>query len=295
MTKAHLVLIASLAFVGLQFVAPPVIRAADCLSAVNAPGCTHGLPTEQYEALLPAMLANPEPGVRPLAVDVDTVNQYSSGAARRASSFAGVLVDGPLPYPMAWMVRPTKPSAVPGRTPDKAAPTLPRYSRVYVFAMVKAQGWKWYLVGPGRWIKQTSLALVAPARKPDGVQGRWVAVDLWQQVFTAYEDDRLVFTTLISSGMRRYPTRQGLFNIWIRLRTDDMSGSMGAPDEYNLPYVPFVMYFDKGISLHGAYWHDGFGFPRSHGCVNMSLTDAHWLFDWTEAAPTASVYVWSSR
>jgi lipoprotein-anchoring transpeptidase ErfK/SrfK len=112
---------------------------------------------------------------------------------------------------------------------------------------------------------------------------------------TAYEDDKLIFTTLISSGLRGYLTRMGLFHIWIRLVTDDMNGGMGGPDAYAIPYVPFVMYFDGSISLHGAFWHDGFGFPHSHGCVNMSLTDAHWMFDWTEAAPNAAVYVWTSR
>jgi lipoprotein-anchoring transpeptidase ErfK/SrfK len=55
------------------------------------------------------------------------------------------------------------------------------------------------------------------------------------------------------------------------------------------------MYFDGQISLHGAYWHDMFGYPMSHGCVNMSISDAHWLFDWTAATPNAAVYVWASR
>ncbi len=284
-----------LALLLLAVIAPPmIVHAADCLSAVDAPGCAYGLPADQYEALLPVMAANPEPGVRPLTPDSETIKQHSSGT-NRASSFTGVLVDGALPLPMAWVVSSVHPSVLPGWVPDPKAAVAPRYSRVYVFAMVKARGWKWYLVGPARWIQQTNLALVVPAQRPDGVQGRWVAVDLWQQVLTAYEDDRLVFTTLIASGLSKHPTRMGLFHIWIRLQTDDMNGGMGGPDAYALPYVPFVMYFDRSISLHGTYWHDGFGWPHSHGCVNMSITDAHWMYDWTEAAPNAAVYVWSSR
>jgi lipoprotein-anchoring transpeptidase ErfK/SrfK len=62
------------------------------------------------------------------------------------------------------------------------------------------------------------------------------------------------------------------------------------------------MYFDDEIALHGAYWHDGFGFRRSHGCVNMSVTDAHWLYEWAEVELDftvsndlgAAVYVYSS-
>jgi L,D-transpeptidase catalytic domain len=297
MTRYPRYYIAILAVVVVNVAAPLAVHAADCLSAINAPGCAFGLPADQYEALLPAMQANPEPSVQPLAIDAESVKRYSGvsgGQVRNASSFTGVLVGG-LPFQMAWVVSTTRPSALPGTAPDSQTPAVPRYSRVFIFAMLKARGWKWYLIGPGRWLKQTSLALVTPARRPDGVDGRWVAVDLWQQVLTAYEGDQLVFTTLISSGLPSHPTRQGVFHIWIRLPTDDMNGGMGGPDSYALPYVPFVMYFDRSISLHGAYWHDGFGFPHSHGCVNMSLTDAHWLFYWTEAAPAAAVYVWSSR
>ncbi len=64
-----------------------------------------------------------------------------------------------------------------------------------------------------------------------------------------------------------------------------MSGREGYPDAYFLEKVPWSMYFDKDVALHGAYWHDKFGTRRSHGCVNLSPADAHWLFDWT--APTS--------
>jgi hypothetical protein len=273
---------------------PGVVQAADCLSAIDAPGCAYGLPAEQYQALLPIMLANKEPSVRALDVDRVTVKQYSSNN-RVASSFTGVLLDHALPYPMAWVITSSRPSTLPGQMPETKAPVVPRYSRVYIFSTLKVNGWKWYLVGPGQWLQQTNLAFLFPAKRPDGVQGRWIAVDVWQQVLTAYEDDRLIFTTLISSGKPSHPTRQGVHHIWVRFLTDDMNGSMGGPDAYSLPYVPFVMYFDHSISLHGAYWHDNFGYAQSHGCVNMSLTDAHWLFNWTETVPNATVYVWSSR
>jgi hypothetical protein len=80
-----------------------------------------------------------------------------------------------------------------------------------------------------------------------------------------------------------------------------MAGATGAPDAYALESVPWVMYFDGGISLHGAYWHDGFGYRRSHGCVNMSISDANFVFNWFEASPlnadgelVNNVYVWAS-
>jgi hypothetical protein len=271
-----------------------IAHAGNCLSAVDAAGCQYGLPAEEYQALLSSMQANPGPAVSPISVDEATVKQYSS-PGHPASSHTGVLVGGPLPFPMAWVNTRNRPSALPGQEPDAKTPVMPRYTRVYIFATVKVRGYKWYLIGPGQWMQQTYIARMVTAPKPAGVQGRWVAVDLWQQVLTAYQDDQLVFTTLISSGRPSHSTRLGLYHVWIRLQTDDMNGSMGEPDEYALPYVPFVMYFDRGISLHGAYWHDNFGFMQSHGCVNMSVTDAHWLYDWIENTPNLPVYVWTSR
>jgi len=81
-----------------------------------------------------------------------------------------------------------------------------------------------------------------------------------------------------------------------------MSGAEGQEDFYYLEEVPWTMYFDNDIALHGAYWHDGFGYRRSHGCVNMSVTDAHWMYNFTSAefdfeTPGdlgASVFVYSS-
>ena len=61
-----------------------------------------------------------------------------------------------------------------------------------------------------------------------------------------------------------------------------MSGAYNQPDFYYIQEVPWTMYFDGDIALHGAYWHDGFGYRKSHGCVNMTVTDAHWLFNWSE-------------
>jgi len=142
------------------------------------------------------------------------------------------------------------------------------------------------------------VARVLPTARPADVKGRWIAVDLYEQVLVAYEDDHMVFATMISSGLPRQGlgTNQGLFRIWARLQSTRMSGDMGGPLAYDLPNVPWVMYFDNSISLHGTYWHDGFGYRHSHGCVNMSITDAHWLYDWTDNFFSDTwVYVYSSR
>lgn len=213
----------------------------------------------------------------------------------RASTFSGVLIDQPLTHTMAWILKPVKPSSIPGQDADEAAQALTRYTRVNIYATVKIGNWEWYLIGPGQWVEQRNLARVLPIDKPAEVKGRWVSVDLFEQVVVAYEGDRMVFATLIASGLPKWPTNEGLFRIWARLRTDAMSGAMGQPDFYYLQSVPYVMYFDGAISLHGAYWHDGFGYRHSHGCVNMSVSDSRWLFDWTgNFYADTWVRVWSS-
>ena len=113
---------------------------------------------------------------------------------------------------------------------------------------------------------------------------KWIDVSLFEQTLAAYEGDRMVYATLLSSGLPGWDTNTGLFHIWLKAKVTDMSGRSGFPDYYSLEDVLWTMYFDRDIALHAAYWHDGFGFQHSHGCVNLPPQDARWLFDW--ATPT---------
>jgi lipoprotein-anchoring transpeptidase ErfK/SrfK len=88
----------------------------------------------------------------------------------------------------------------------------------------------------------------------------------------------------------------GIFRTWLRLVSRKMAGGSAATGGYyNLEEVPWTLYFYSGYALHGAYWHDAFGNPRSHGCVNLSLYDAWWIFKWSEPGGKNSpaVYVYS--
>lgn len=114
-----------------------------------------------------------------------------------------------------------------------------------------------------------------------------IYVDLTTQTLSAYQGDKLVMKTFVSTG-RWGKTPTGEFSIWVKLRATRMSGGQGA-DYYNLPNVPFVMFFSnnevsaaKGFSLHGAYWHNNFGYTMSHGCVNMRIVDAEALYNWAD-------------
>lgn len=108
-----------------------------------------------------------------------------------------------------------------------------------------------------------------------------IYVDLSSQTLYAYQGNTQILKTLISSGRWR-KTPDGNFHIWEKLRATRMTGGSGD-DAYDLPNVPYVMYFYNDFGLHGAYWHDNFGHTMSHGCVNMRPVDARALFDWVDA------------
>jgi len=115
-----------------------------------------------------------------------------------------------------------------------------------------------------------------PGAPPAG-DGKRFLVDLSDQRYYAYEGDTLVRSSLISSGTWRYPTVVGTFYIYMKF----VSSRMKGPD-YDLPNVPYSMYFYKGYALHGTYWHSNFGTPMSHGCVNMPTAEAEWAYNWSE-------------
>lgn len=117
----------------------------------------------------------------------------------------------------------------------------------------------------------------------ESTSSKWIEIDLSSQRLYAHEGDRIVYDFPISSGLPWMPTVTGEFYIWSKVRSQRMSGgSIADGTYYSLPNVPFVQYFHKGYGLHGAYWHNDFGKPKSHGCVNMRIADAQQLFSWTE-------------
>jgi LysM repeat protein len=118
---------------------------------------------------------------------------------------------------------------------------------------------------------------------------RWIDVDLSRQRLTAYEGQRPVYHSWISSGLLQYPTIDGTFYIYVKYESADMSGGAGD-DAYFLPNVPYVMYFHGNYGLHGTYWHHNFGQPMSHGCVNLPTPAAEWLFHWASVGTRVVVH-----
>lgn len=121
----------------------------------------------------------------------------------------------------------------------------------------------------------------APVLGASTEQGdKHIYVDLAAQTLYAYQGTKLVLKTLVASG-KWGRTPVGNFHIWEKLVATRMAGGEGA-DAYDLPNVPWVMYFFHDFGLHGAYWHDNFGHVMSHGCVNMRQVDAKALFAWAD-------------
>lgn len=208
------------------------------------------------------------------------------------SRFAGLLLPTPdaLPFTVAWTLQHLRGAKTPGGAEAPDNPFRYRYTRVYIYDTVNVNGYDWYQIGVDQWVHQFKVAKILPVERPEAVDThKWVSVDLYEQVAIAYEDTEPVFATLISSGLEEWPTNEGVFHVYVRFTRKLMSGSRNQPDFYYLQEVPWTMFYDDQIALHGAYWHDGFGFRRSHGCVNMTVTDAHWLFEWAR-----SEYDWSN-
>lgn len=131
----------------------------------------------------------------------------------------------------------------------------------------------------------TNTPIPLPIVDPGAGGERWVDVDLSEQRVYAYEGSTIVNTFVVSTGTWLHPTVSGRFKIYVKYHYADMSGP-----GYYLPNVPNIMYFYSGYALHGTYWHSNFGVPMSHGCVNLSIPDSGWLFNWASVGTVVNVH-----
>ena len=127
-------------------------------------------------------------------------------------------------------------------------------------------------------LSTAQLSQLTPIIMPSG-EDRWIRVDLSEQIAVAYEGVRPLRAFIISSGLPDSPTVTGRFRIRVKVPSQTMSGGSGSL-YYYLPNVQWVQYFYEDYGFHGTYWHNDFGRPHSHGCINMTNADAQWLFDW---------------
>nr|MBC7244715.1 L,D-transpeptidase family protein [Chloroflexota bacterium] len=177
--------------------------------------------------------------------------------------------------PTAMPTATSTPTATPTATPTSTATPTPTATNTLMPSPSPTQ--------------TSSPTAVPPITQP--VRGeKWIEVDLSTQRLIAYEGEVEVFRVEVSTGAASTPTVTGRFRIYRKL----LSQTMVGPD-YVQPNVPYVMYFYGAYSLHGTYWHNDFGRPRSHGCVNLRVQDAKWLFEWTDPPlPPGATEVWDT-
>jgi hypothetical protein len=149
-----------------------------------------------------------------------------------------------------------------------------------------------YETRDGRWLSDREVSRLDPVKRVPGwaAKGeRWIDVNITKQTLVLYDGTRPVYATLISSGeaglgdsKSTTATKRGIFRIHAKHVATTMA-SEEVGEEFELRDVPYVQYFDDdGHALHGAYWHDKFGIPKSHGCINLAPEDARRIFYWTE-------------
>jgi hypothetical protein len=150
-------------------------------------------------------------------------------------------------------------------------------------ASVVRGGRRYYVTREGLYLRDTAVRIVDRVARPPQVprNQRWIRVDLERQTLTAYEGEAPVFATLISSGLPDHATPSGIYRLHAKHVTTTMADDLAADGPYSIEDVPWTMYFLGSYALHAAFWHERFGHPRSHGCVNLAPRDARWLFFWT--------------
>lgn len=213
------------------------------------------------------------------------------------SPFMGMQFTSTPTRPFGWVLDAQVIGQVqPRRAPSQSATLADRYLNQYdviqVYETREAEGLRWYEVGPDLWLESRQVRMVVTnTTPPEGVSNnRWIEVNLEQQSLSVYQDGQLVYATLIATGLPDVWTRPGLFQIYERHESTLMRGvfETDRSDFYFLEDVPWTLYFDESRALHGAYWRARFGFEQSHGCVNLSVADSHWIFNWA----TDGDWVW---
>ncbi len=226
--------------------------------------------------------------------------QIESGEWVRASpttysSFQGLQFNTTPSNSFGWILDQTNPRREPTYQADTVSETLEREQVVQIYDAVEADKTTWYMIGLGKWVEQRYIGVVNIMQSAPDAQitnGRWIEVNLDQQTLSVYDNNQLVFAALIATGADPYFTQPGTFQIYEKKELETMTGAFesGKTDYYYLENVPWTMYFDQSRALHGAYWRALFGYTQSHGCVNLSVGDSHWLYNWANVGDW--VYVW---
>ena len=198
-----------------------------------------------------------------------------------------LLIPGRTGSPLSPATSTPSPRAYTVRRGDTLSAIALRYS-VSIWALVQANDIRNpSLIYVGQVLRIPGGANPTPPSPPDTghPSGRWIDIDLSAQRLTAYQDSKPVRSALVSTGLSRTPTPLGQYRIYVKYASASMSGP-----GYHVSNVPYVMYFYRGYSIHGTYWHNSFGRRMSHGCVNLPTSEARWLYNWASVGTLVKIH-----
>jgi len=213
----------------------------------------------------------------------------------KPSEFKGVELSDALQLPIAWVMSKKHLAYLPNKAGKLRADKAPGYHHMFRVTGEAQQGTTTFLVGEdGRHYRAGDVTKLVARDKPADVADseKWLDIDLAAQTLVAYVGSKPVFATLVSTGrikdeldpLKNFETPTGEFRITSKHLSATMDGDHAIDGPYSIEDVPYVMYFQLAYALHSAFWHNGFGRPRSHGCINLSPADARWVFNFVEPA-----------
>lgn len=209
------------------------------------------------------------------------------------STLTGVIINS-ISMPFAWAIYDHCTSLAPGAARNcTRSGSFDRYDLMNIYATVHVGDLDWHLVGPNQWTNQKNLSIVHPT-PPTVFAGRWIGVSTYEQNLVAYSGDYPAMAALVSTGdmdEEKWRTDAGTWKVDLLWEVGPMEGAAGSDNFYSLDQVPYHMYFNWREALHGVYWHENFGYYWSHGCVNLTVSDAKWLWDnWVNIDTVVYVY-----
>lgn len=245
-------------------------------------------PAYRHEALVPAVSISHAPVPRPLVAAGEPPERPArpwpwgwAVLALVSLAFVVLALAGDTPRSVLAALLPT-PTPTPTYTPTPTNTPTPTYTPTPTHTPTPT-----YTPTPTPTYTPTPMptATPTPTRVPadQSEAEKWIEVDLSEQRLYAHEGQATVLNAVVSTGTWQYPTVTGRFRVYAKYRATRMTGP-----GYDLPNVPWTMFFYAGYAIHGTYWHNNFGHPMSHGCVNMTTTEAKWLYEW---APQGTLVV----
>ncbi len=195
-----------------------------------------------------------------------------------------------LPLGFSWIGDVAKLRKTSGKDFVETGESYPRHSFIGVEPeLVRGPKGMYWHTRDGFYVRNDQLTVMKQRTdRPKGVgkNDSWIEVRITWGTLVAYEGDTPVFATAISPGQdgitqrsQGHTSKQGLYTIGWKLYSADMSG-VEKKEPWAVDEVPFVGYYKDSFGLHGAWWHDDFGRPKSHGCINMAPADAQWMWRW---------------